>query len=84
MMILLVGTSGTAGTNGTTGTIYIASGTSTSRTSTSCTTVTGLLVLLVVPYSTKLLRDKTFTVRSSCEYSQKNFRICIIKHPLMC
>ena len=28
-------------------------------------------------YSTKHSRDKTFAVRSPCEYSQKNFRGCI-------
>ena len=32
---------------------------------------------LDVLYSTKHLRDKTFAVRSPCEYSQKNYRICI-------
>ena len=25
--------------------------------------------------------DKTFTVRSPCEYSQKNLRVCIKQHP---
>ena len=30
-----------------------------------------------VPYSTKVSRDKTFAVRSPCEYSRKNFRVCI-------
>ena len=28
-------------------------------------------------YSTKLLRDKTFVVRSPCEYLQKHFCVCI-------
>ena len=31
----------------------------------------------VVLYSTKVSRDKTFTVRSPCEYLRKNFRVCI-------
>ena len=26
-----------------------------------------------IPYSTKLLRDKTFVVRSPCEYPRRNF-----------
>ena len=30
-----------------------------------------------IPYSTKVSRDKTFAVRSPCEYSRKNFRVCI-------
>ena len=30
-----------------------------------------------LPYSTKVSRDKTFVVRSPCEYSRKNFHVCI-------
>ena len=33
--------------------------------------------MTTLPYSTKVSRDKTFTVQSSCEYSRKNFRVCI-------
>ena len=30
-----------------------------------------------IPYNTKLQRDKTFAVRSPCEYSWKNLCVCI-------
>ena len=32
---------------------------------------------IIIPYSTKVLKDKTFAVRSPCEYSRKNFHVCI-------
>ena len=35
------------------------------------------LYIFDVLYSTKVSRDKTFAVKSPCEYSQKNFHICI-------
>ena len=34
-------------------------------------------LLYITVYSTKVSRDKTFAVRSPCEHSWKNFRVCI-------
>ena len=35
----------------------------------------------LLPYSTKLLKDKTFAVRSQCEYLWKTFAFVTKQHP---
>ena len=42
-----------------------------------CFSVSHTMKSIRLPYSTKLPRDKTLTVRSPCEYSWKNFPIYI-------
>ena len=42
-----------------------------------CKSSLSTLYSIVLPYSTKVSRDKIFAVRSPCEYSQKNFHVCI-------